>query len=180
MRPNQSAYSWPSRTHVASRSKLSLIRILLYSACLTSHGAIGQTTRTNPSAASTSPTIQSSSVTGPNTPCGAFNSTSSCYGARIPKDPCYSAVTSENPCSTTTTPRPQSPAAPLPSGVKTTTSTFVHVLTQDQAKAQIEAAGYSNVSHLRRDNRGVWQATAQKDGSIKDVSVDRDGNFLGD
>src|ERR1700760_1996858 len=123
MRHNQLAYPWLYGKHsFIARPKLLRIFVLVIGAYLVSHDAVGQTTRTNPSAASTSPTIQSSSVTGPNTPCGAFNSSSSCYSARIPKNPCYSAVSSENPCSTTTTPRPQSPAASSPTRVKTTES----------------------------------------------------------
>jgi hypothetical protein len=144
---------------------------------LVSHSAFGQTTRTNPSAASTSPTIQSSSATGPNTPCGAFNSTSSCYAARIPRNPCYSAVSPDSPCSTTTTPRPQSSPTPLPSAAATAPQTFVRAFTKDQAKAQIEAAGYSKVSRLRRDDRGAWQGTAEKDGSVINVILDSRGNL---
>jgi hypothetical protein len=142
-----------------------------------SHSAFGQTTRTNPSAALTSSTIQSSSATGPNTPCGAFNSTSSCYTARIPRNPCYSAVSPDSPCSTTTTPRPQSSPTPPPSAVATAPRTFVHAFTQDQAKAQIEAAGYSKVSRLRRDDRGTWQGTAEKDGLVSNVTLDSRGNL---
>ena len=54
--------------------------------------AFGQTTRTNPSAASTSPTIPSSSSTSANSPCASTNPTSPCYSANAPRNPCYSAA----------------------------------------------------------------------------------------
>jgi hypothetical protein len=55
-------------------------------------------------------------------------------------------------------------------------SAVVHALTQDQAKAQIEAKGYSNVSDLRRDREGNWHGKAEKEGQLRSVTLDRDGN----
>jgi len=51
-----------------------------------------------------------------------------------------------------------------------------HALTQDQAKAQIEAQGYANVSVLWRDAKGTWQGKAEKNGLVGNVFLDRDGN----
>lgn len=153
--------------------------------------AFGQTTRTGPSASSTTPTIPFSSSTGPNAPCGPFNPTSPCYSARTPRNPCYSAVAPNQPCSTTTTPyhqaspttTPQAPRTTSPQVLPTTSPlkpkrppAVVHALTQDQAKAQIEAKGYSNVSGLRRDREGNWHGKAEKDGQLRSVTLDRDGN----
>lgn len=49
--------------------------------------------------------------------------------------------------------------------------------TEGQAKSRIEAAGYSNVSGLKKDDNGVWRGKAAKGGSRSvDVSVDFQGN----
>ncbi|MGY8633195.1 hypothetical protein RAD15_12030 [Bradyrhizobium sp. 14AA] len=52
--------------------------------------------------------------------------------------------------------------------------------TEGQAKSRIEAAGYSNVSGLQKDNEGVWRGKADKagtkSGAKTDVSVDFQGN----
>lgn len=48
--------------------------------------------------------------------------------------------------------------------------------TEGQAKSRIEDAGYSNVTDLKKDDNGVWRATASKGGSSSDVSVDFQGN----
>ncbi|MBR0799801.1 PepSY domain-containing protein [Bradyrhizobium jicamae] len=48
--------------------------------------------------------------------------------------------------------------------------------TEGQAKSRIEAAGYSNVSGLQKDDEGVWRGKADKSGTKTDVSVDFQGN----
>jgi hypothetical protein len=48
--------------------------------------------------------------------------------------------------------------------------------TASQAKAAIEAKGYSNVSKLKKDKNGVWRGTATKDGQAGPISVDYQGN----
>jgi hypothetical protein len=48
--------------------------------------------------------------------------------------------------------------------------------TEGQAKSRIEAAGYSSVSDLQKDNDGVWRGKADKAGTKADVSVDFQGN----
>jgi hypothetical protein len=148
---------------------------------LDSGWASAQTTRTSPSASSTYKSIPSSSSTSANSPCNPSNPTSPCFSANAPRNPCYSAVTPDEPCSTTTAPpsataSPQAlPAAPAPASRKTQTLTG-SAITVDQAKSQIEAAGYSNVSGLRRDPKGIWQGKAVKDGSTVVVTLGADGN----
>jgi hypothetical protein len=143
--------------------------------CMASCWALAQTTRTSPSSSSTTKSIPSSSSTSPNSPCNPANPTSPCYSANAPRDPCYSAVTPNEPCSTTTAPPSlNSPPAQAPAPPKLQLSTG-SALTTDQAKSQIEAAGYSNVAGLRRDSKGVWRGTAVKDGLAADITLDETG-----
>ena len=144
--------------------------------CLISDCALGQTTRTGPSSAATSPSIPSSSSTSPAAPCVSSNPTSPCYSAGAPRNPCYSAVSPDQPCSATTTLTPRPSPTPLPPASQTASKGAVHALTQDQARGQIEAKGYSNVSALRRDATGVWRGKAEKDGLLGNVTLDREGN----
>lgn len=138
-------------------------------------GALAQTTRTSPSSSSTSKSIPSSSSTSANSPCNPTNPTSPCYSANAPRDPCYSAVAPNEPCSTTTTPPPQTrPAASAPASPSGRSSAG-SAITTDQAKSQIEAAGYFNASGLRRDAKGIWRGSAVKDGLTVPVTLDADG-----
>lgn len=50
--------------------------------------------------------------------------------------------------------------------------------TESQAKARIEGAGYSDVKDLKKDDKGVWQAMAMKDGNSAAVSLDYQGNVV--
>jgi hypothetical protein len=77
------------------------------------------------------------------------------------------------PCSTTTT--PNSRTSPPPPAVTTHQAT-VHALTADQAKAQIEAKGYSDASELRKDVKGIWHGKAEKDGTPVNVTLDLKGD----
>ncbi len=148
---------------------------------LASGWASAQTTRTSPSASSTYKSIPSSSSTSANSPCNANNPTSPCFSANAPRNPCYSAVNPDEPCSTTTAPpsttaSPQAlPATPAPASQKNQTLTG-SAITVDQAKSQIEAAGYSNVSGLRRDSKGIWEGKAVKDGATVVVTLGANGN----
>lgn len=47
--------------------------------------------------------------------------------------------------------------------------------TEDQARGQIENAGYSDVSALTLTNDGLWQGTAMQGGETVNVSVDYRG-----
>jgi hypothetical protein len=48
--------------------------------------------------------------------------------------------------------------------------------TEAQAKAHIEAKGYTKVAGLHKDQDGVWRASAVKDGKPSSVSLDYQGN----
>jgi hypothetical protein len=48
--------------------------------------------------------------------------------------------------------------------------------TEAQAKARIEARGYTNVSGLKKDDSGVWRGTATLNGQTRPVSLDYQGN----
>jgi hypothetical protein len=48
--------------------------------------------------------------------------------------------------------------------------------TEGQAKTRIEGAGYTNVSDLKKDDKGVWRGKAAKGGATSNVSVDFEGN----
>ena len=50
--------------------------------------------------------------------------------------------------------------------------------TEGQAKARIEARGYTNVSELTKDSQGIWRGKASKDGKSFDVSLDYQGNVV--
>jgi hypothetical protein len=48
--------------------------------------------------------------------------------------------------------------------------------TEGQAKSRIEAAGYSDVSGLQKDQDGVWRGKARKGERQSEVSLDFQGN----
>ena len=51
--------------------------------------------------------------------------------------------------------------------------------TMAQANRRIAAAGYSNVTGLKKDGQGIWRGQAQKDGNPTAVSLDYQGNVTG-
>jgi hypothetical protein len=50
--------------------------------------------------------------------------------------------------------------------------------TERQAKSRIESKGYTNVSGLKKDDKGVWRCTAMSAGKSVDVSLDFQGNVV--
>ncbi len=50
--------------------------------------------------------------------------------------------------------------------------------TEGQAQDRVVAAGYSGVSALKKDEKGVWRGTATKDGASVNVAVDYKGNVV--
>jgi hypothetical protein len=155
--------------------------------CLICSGAFGQTTRTSPSAASTIKSIPAASSTSANNPCSNTNPTSPCYSANAPRNPCYSAAAPEQPCSTTVTPSSPSStdttgySASLPAESATAARhSTERAMTADQAKSQIAAEGYSKVSGLQKDAKGIWRGKAMKDGSPTNVTIGVDGKITAD
>jgi hypothetical protein len=63
------------------------------------------------------------------------------------------------------------PAANAPQGT-------VHALTADQARSQIEAEGYSRVTGLQKNDKGIWLGKAIKDGSAVSVTLDTNGKIV--
>jgi periplasmic protein CpxP/Spy len=66
--------------------------------------------------------------------------------------------------------KPATPSAGAPS-----TANAGAVATETQAKARIEAQGYTNVSELKKDAQGLWSAKAMKDGKSVQLSLDTQG-----
>ena len=65
------------------------------------------------------------------------------------------------------------PATPSTPGAAATAA-----MTEQQAKARIEAQGYTNVSQLKKDAQGMWSARAMKDGKSSEVSLDTRGQVI--
>jgi hypothetical protein len=67
-----------------------------------------------------------------------------------------------------TTPNaPQNPNAPVEGA---------NSFTEGQALARIEAAGFTNVTNLKKDDKGVWRGRAMRGGKQVNVSLDFQGN----
>jgi hypothetical protein len=67
----------------------------------------------------------------------------------------------------TTPSAPRNPNAPVEGA---------NSFTEGQAKARIENEGYTNVSGLAKDDKGVWRGTALRGGKQVSVSLDFQGN----
>jgi|EndMetStandDraft_6_1072998.scaffolds.fasta_scaffold71331_1 hypothetical protein len=126
--------------------------------------ACAQTQPTRPSAYATTPTMPSAFATSSINPCrsaSSFNPTSPCYSGTI--YPSYSAL----------------PPFEFPSKTSSkNASEGANSLDEDEAKSRIEAKGYSNVSGLEKDSRGIWRGKAElKDGRPVYVTLDLEGNI---
>ena len=75
----------------------------------------------------------------------------------------------------TTRPAQAKPATP-PAGTAANPNTAAP-LTETQAKAHIEARGFTNVSELKKDVQGMWNAKATKDGQSVQLSIDARGQI---
>ena len=78
-----------------------------------------------------------------------------------------STTTSTAPTATSTD--QSNPAAPVPGA---------NSFTEAQAKTRIQDAGFSNVSALTKDDKGIWRGTAAKDGKQVAVALDFQGNVV--
>jgi hypothetical protein len=152
------------------------VQIFIVTIAATSIGApaFAQTQPTRPSAYPTMPTFPSAFATAPLSPCypshrpdvfisprrgGFFDPASPCYSGTI--YPSFSAVAPFE--------FPKSPRAETPGSES---------LDKDQAKSLIDGKGYSDVSNLEKDRRGIWRGKAtMEDGRSVDVTLDREGNI---
>jgi opacity protein-like surface antigen len=50
--------------------------------------------------------------------------------------------------------------------------------TEGQARSRIEAAGWTNVTDLRKDDQGVWRGRAMRGGIAAAVGLDFQGNVV--
>ncbi|TCZ65518.1 hypothetical protein [Roseicella aquatilis] len=50
--------------------------------------------------------------------------------------------------------------------------------TEGQAKSRIEAAGFTNITDLKKDDQGVWRGQAQRGGQQVSVALDFQGNVV--
>jgi hypothetical protein len=81
---------------------------------------------------------------------------------------------------TTTTPRAEStpPAATMDSGTRTSEAPAAgaNSFTEGQARNRIEAAGFTGVDGLQKDDQGIWRGRAQRNGQQVSVALDFQGN----
>jgi hypothetical protein len=81
-----------------------------------------------------------------------------------------------------TTPNPGAerspPAATIDQGTRTaeTPAPGANSFTEGQARSRIEAAGYTDVSGLEKDDQGIWRGRASRGGQQLGVSLDYQGN----
>ncbi len=67
------------------------------------------------------------------------------------------------------TPETQNPAAPVEGA---------NSFTEAQAKERIEEAGYTQLTGLAKDDKGIWTASGMKDGKTVAVALDYQGNVV--
>lgn len=78
---------------------------------------------------------------------------------------------------TTAAPKAETPAVATPE----TTNPAAPVegensFTEDQAKTRIEESGYTDVSDLKLDEKGIWRGTAMENGASVSIALDYQGN----
>lgn len=79
------------------------------------------------------------------------------------------APSSDPNTSAVATPDSKNPKAPVPGA---------NSFTEAQAKERIEKAGYIDVTGLKLDDKGIWQASAVKEGKPAKVALDYQGNVV--
>jgi hypothetical protein len=68
-----------------------------------------------------------------------------------------------------------------PGSAPTTTTTpaaGANSFTEGQARSRIEAAGFSGVQDLKKDEAGVWRGRAMRGGQTAEVGLDFQGNVV--
>jgi hypothetical protein len=70
-----------------------------------------------------------------------------------------------------------SATAPAAGAEHATTSDTGAAITETQAKTKIEDQGFTNVSELKKDSKGMWMAKAMKNGKSVQLSMDTSGKI---
>ncbi|MGF6178650.1 PepSY domain-containing protein [Ensifer sp. 4252] len=79
----------------------------------------------------------------------------------------------------TTSPDPETPAVATPDTTNPTAPVQgANSFTEEQARARLEENGYTSVTGLKLDDKGIWQASATKDGKPVTVTLDYQGNIV--
>jgi hypothetical protein len=71
------------------------------------------------------------------------------------------------------------PAVTMDNGTRTTANppaAGANSFTEGQARSRIEAAGFSGVDDLKKDDQGIWRGRATRNGQQVTVSLDYQGN----
>ena len=79
-------------------------------------------------------------------------------------------ATDPAPAAVSTSDNPRTSAAPVAGA---------NSFTEGQARARMEEKGFGNVTELKKDDKGIWRATAMKDGKSVNVALDYQGNVVG-
>ncbi|WP_201445512.1 hypothetical protein [Belnapia sp. F-4-1] len=96
-------------------------------------------------------------------------------GAAAPRATAPSATGTNAPSARTeSTP----PAVTTDNGTRTATTPAAgaNSFTEGQARSRIEAAGFSGVDDLQKDDQGIWRGRATRNGQQVSVSLDYQGN----
>ena len=159
------------------------MRILIVAAVAASitTSAFAQTQPTRPSAYATTPTMPSAFATAPLNPCHPSFGRSQSWNSDFTTNQRWAYANPNSPCYSGTSYPSYSAVMPLESPKTTnskTASEGANNLDEDQAKLRIEAKGYSNVSGLEKDSRGIWRGKGNlKDGRSVYVTLDLEGNI---
>ncbi|KOF18418.1 hypothetical protein AC244_13655 [Ensifer adhaerens] len=79
----------------------------------------------------------------------------------------------------TPSPNPETPAVATPDTTNPTAPVAgANSFTEEQARARLEENGYTAISGLKLDDKGIWRASATKDGKTVTVALDYQGNIV--
>ncbi|KQY78753.1 MULTISPECIES: PepSY domain-containing protein [unclassified Ensifer] len=79
----------------------------------------------------------------------------------------------------TPSPEAETPAVATPDTTNPTAPVEgANSFTEEQARARLQEGGYTAVSELKLDDKGIWQASATKDGKPVTVALDYQGNIV--
>ncbi|TCH99375.1 hypothetical protein EJV46_01470 [Roseococcus sp. SYP-B2431] len=72
----------------------------------------------------------------------------------------------------------QAPSATPSQPVTAAPAAGANSFTEAQARGRLEAAGFTNVTELQKDDQGVWRGRASRNGTVTAVGVDFRGNVV--